>query len=95
MHLRLHDGLFIPDVEEMNVFQSRLQAKVGMGFSRGLGFRPGDERLISGFLYPLTAPAVRPAINCLAAMKVKMIAGSATRVPMAVMLPHSTPVSVK
>ena len=46
-------------------------------------------------VYPLTAPAVRPAINCLAAMKVKMIAGSATRVPMAVMLPHSTPVSVK
>jgi len=44
--------------------------------------------------YPFTAPAVRPAINCLAARKVKMIAGSATRVPMAVIFPHSTPVSV-
>ena len=45
--------------------------------------------------YPLIAPAVRPEMSCLAARKVKMIAGSATSVPMAVMLPHSIPVSVK
>ena len=43
---------------------------------------------------PLTAPAVIPAIICRAAKKVKTRGGIAMRVPMAMIRPHSTPVSV-
>ena len=43
---------------------------------------------------PFTAPAVRPVMICRAAMNVKINGGIAIRLPSAMILPQSTPMSV-